>query len=251
MNLFDLESDIDAANDVLHMHGIECPLLATDKPGMLTKDGEDRQSYRVPSECHATVYVDKPDLFAFKLRYKDKDYQAKWTRAGELEYRLGAEVCRGLLNVPRCWAMHAIVGDIDKGGDARVLDIDKSVDIPEEPQVTQERKWIPLRQMENRCVYLCDARNFKLGIWMGGMMHGMRAKWGDRFLDSEFHLDQPTGTCKPLVKLTEPLTRLDKVSNLDFRGRIVMEDILESMEQLFQGMAKLNEPSDVFREVYP
>lgn len=222
--------------------GFDCPLMG-EATGNWHKDGEDHPSYMVPAGCVATVYADTPEKLEFKLWYKGKEYNAKWTEDGALEYRLTQGICRGLLNVPRCCAIHIMVQDIDKS--SAILEIAKE---QEEPA---ERKWIPLRQMENRCVYLCNARNFRLGIWMGGMMHGMRAKWGDRFLDSEFHLDQPTGTCKPWVKLTEPLTRLEKVSNLDFRGRIVMEDILESMEQLFQGMAKLNEPSDVFREVYP
>lgn len=221
--------------------GFDCPLMG-EATGNWHKNGEDHPSYMVPAGCMATVYVDTPDRLEFKLWHKGKEYNAKWTKDGALEYRLTHGICRGLLNVPRCCAIHMMVQDLNKFGAVTETD-DKAEPV--------ERKWIPLDKMEDRCVYLVNARNFRLGVWMDGWMHGVREKWGNRFVDREAHWDHDGGTCKPWVKLTEPLIRLNGVSYKDFRGHIVMCDILESMEQLFQGMAKLNEPSDVLRETYP
>ena len=49
--------------------------------------------------------------------------------------------------------------------------------------------------------YLCNARNFKEGVWNGHVFEYMRTKFTRVFLDTERHYDEgpPHGTVKPLM----------------------------------------------------
>ena len=64
--------------------------------------------------------------------------------------------------------------------------------------------YIPLADCEKGHLYKVRCRNFVLGIFDGetGFI-GIRAKFGNRFLDTEFHWDQgpPYGTVLPLEDL--------------------------------------------------
>lgn len=53
--------------------------------------------------------------------------------------------------------------------------------------------------------YVCDARNFTVGIWNGNSFDYMRFKFGDTFPDTEFHWDDgpPYGTVKPLLLIED------------------------------------------------
>ena len=46
-------------------------------------------------------------------------------------------------------------------------------------------------------VYICEGRNFDIGVWFEQGIEGIRYKFGDRFLDHENHWDIE-GTIKPL-----------------------------------------------------
>jgi hypothetical protein len=78
--------------------------------------------------------------------------------------------------------------------------------------VTDEKKWIPMAECVENGIYLVDARNFSIGIWMPSAhlktrtfyFSGIRHKWGSVFIDQEEHWDcgEPHGTAKP-YKLLE------------------------------------------------
>ena len=93
--------------------------------------------------------------------------------------------------------------------------------------------------MFDYCAYRCDARNFNVGIWYNGRMYGIREKFGDRYIDYENHWDdgpEGHGTCKPLTRLTAPLSaRLDghmfDIGN--WRGHIVLQDMLFVLEEVY------------------
>lgn len=67
-----------------------------------------------------------------------------------------------------------------------------------------EERWLPLDQCEDRGVYKLWARNLRVGVYNAkrkGFI-GIRNKWGERFLDMEFHWDHDYyPTAKPLEKI--------------------------------------------------
>ena len=99
-----------------------------------------------------------------------------------------------------------------------------------------EHVYIPKDDMIDYCIYLCNARNFKYGIWRGDKMYGIRHKFGDTFIDGEYHWDEDaTGTCQPLIRLTDKLTDRIHPSFFDvsnWRGQCVLHDILAGFEAL-------------------
>ena len=50
--------------------------------------------------------------------------------------------------------------------------------------------------------YYCEARNFTVGEWNGGVFVYERIKFGTKFMDTENHWDDgpPHGTVKPLSR---------------------------------------------------
>lgn len=52
--------------------------------------------------------------------------------------------------------------------------------------------------------YMVNARNFSSAIWTGESFAGLRFKFGDYFIDHEYHWDDgpPHGTVKPIRLLT-------------------------------------------------
>lgn len=60
-------------------------------------------------------------------------------------------------------------------------------------------KWIPKEELIDGQVYMCDARNFTLGVWNGDVFEYLRYKFGTTFPDTECHWDDgpPHGTVKP------------------------------------------------------
>ena len=100
-----------------------------------------------------------------------------------------------------------------------------------------ETKWIKKEDMQDFCMYKVDARNFSVGIWFEGKMHGLREKYGDMFIDTEFHYDDgpPYGTCKPLVKLSSSLDKgyrlhASMFDRSNWRGQSALTDILYGAE---------------------
>jgi hypothetical protein len=79
-------------------------------------------------------------------------------------------------------------------------------------ETMNEKKWIPMTECIEKGIYLVDARNFSVGIWLPSAMlktrefyfSGIRHKWGSTFIDQEEHWDcgEPYGTAKP-YKLLE------------------------------------------------
>lgn len=98
--------------------------------------------------------------------------------------------------------------------------------------------YIKKNDMQENCIYFCNARNFNFGIWHEGQMYGVRHKWGDTYLDSEYHWDdgaENCGTCKPYVQLTDSIEDRIHPSFFDcrnWRGQGVLHDILYPFEQL-------------------
>lgn len=58
------------------------------------------------------------------------------------------------------------------------------------------REWVPLDQLVVGSAYELASRNLHTGIWDGRDFHGIRTKFGDKFMDSETHydLDEHHGT---------------------------------------------------------
>lgn len=98
--------------------------------------------------------------------------------------------------------------------------------------------YIKKEDLENFCAYICDARNFEIGIWYDGKMYGIRHKFCDSYIDTEFHYDDGAkncGTCKPLVKLTASLKDRLHPSIFEFdnwRGEFVLHDILFALNSI-------------------
>jgi hypothetical protein len=62
---------------------------------------------------------------------------------------------------------------------------------------------IPIEELEIGYAYELEARNIFIGIWDGKEFHGIRTKFGNKFMDSEIHydLDDHYGTAKAIRKL--------------------------------------------------
>lgn len=63
--------------------------------------------------------------------------------------------------------------------------------------------YIPKNDLETGASYVCNARNFDVGIWNGESFDYTRKKFGEYFMDKEYHWDDgaPYGTAKPLYKI--------------------------------------------------
>jgi len=94
------------------------------------------------------------------------------------------------------------------------------------------QEYIKKEDLKDFCVYYCNARNFSFGIWYDGKMYGIRYKFGDRYIDTEYHWDdgaENCGTCKPLIQITSALNDRIHPSFFDmrnWRGHTVLQDIL-------------------------
>lgn len=69
---------------------------------------------------------------------------------------------------------------------------------------TTEPKRIPLPDCVKGRVYKIRCRNLKLGVFDGNEgFIGIRTKWSDRYLDTEYHWDQgePHGTVRGVAEL--------------------------------------------------
>ena len=77
------------------------------------------------------------------------------------------------------------------------------------PGLQQARRYLPITQLEDGCIYLIHARNSYVGIWRASVRGFtlVREKFGRRFLSTEFHWDTgaPFGTVKPFVKVSGPV----------------------------------------------
>lgn len=101
--------------------------------------------------------------------------------------------------------------------------------------------YIRKEDMKDFCIYFCEARNFNYGIWHGGRMYGIRHKFGDSFIDAEYHWDDRAenyGSCKPFLQITTPM--IDRVHPSFFdvsnwRGQGVLLDILSPFSHLVTG----------------
>jgi len=91
-------------------------------------------------------------------------------------------------------------------------------------------------ELEDFCLYKCEARNFSIGIWFNGKMHGLRRKFGDEYVDTEYHWDDENyGTCRPLKKISSSLKERLHPSMFDvsnWRGQSVLHDVLFTAEAI-------------------
>jgi len=64
-------------------------------------------------------------------------------------------------------------------------------------------KTVPLEELIVGEAYELEARNIRIGVWDGKEFHGIRTKFGDRFIDAEIHydLDARHGTAKAVRRL--------------------------------------------------
>ena len=64
---------------------------------------------------------------------------------------------------------------------------------------------IPVEELVPGCAYGGCGRNFDVAIWDGRTFHGARQKFGNYFMDDEFHWDTDDryGTFQPLRMLGE------------------------------------------------
>lgn len=103
--------------------------------------------------------------------------------------------------------------------------------------VLNDEGYIKKEHLKDFCAYLCNARNFKIGIWHNNEMYYLRHKFGDSFIDSEYHWDDGSencGTCKPLKQISNKLDRLDDnmFRHDNWRGQIVLSDVLSVFDAL-------------------
>lgn len=97
--------------------------------------------------------------------------------------------------------------------------------------------------MQNNTLYICDARNFSLGLWHNGKMYYIRSKFGDSYIDTENHWDdgkENCGTCKPIrafsSKLSERITDDSLFDCRNWRAQIVLHDILSCANSIFENV---------------
>lgn len=97
--------------------------------------------------------------------------------------------------------------------------------------------------MQNNTLYVCDARNFSLGLWHNGRMYYIRSKFGNSYIDTENHWDDGKdnyGTCKPIRTFSSKLdNRLTDESLFDYRNwraQIVLHDILSCANSIFENV---------------
>lgn len=62
---------------------------------------------------------------------------------------------------------------------------------------------IPLTECVARRIYKLHSRNLKVGVFNGEAFIGIRTKFGNKFLDKEYHCDYECGTAKPLEEIGE------------------------------------------------
>lgn len=79
----------------------------------------------------------------------------------------------------------------------------KREDALKEPMLREREKYIPLSECVNKGIYKIHSRNLEYGVYNAKQMGfiGIRTKFGNRFLDMEYHWDYgqgPYGTVKPL-----------------------------------------------------
>lgn len=97
--------------------------------------------------------------------------------------------------------------------------------------------------MQNNTLYVCNARNFSLGLWHDGKMYYIRSKFGDSYIDTENHWDDGKdnyGTCKPIrafsSKLSDRLTDESLFDCRNWRSQIVFHDILSCANSIFENV---------------
>ena len=66
-----------------------------------------------------------------------------------------------------------------------------------------EKGMIELKDLVIGRAYELEARNLRIGIWDGREFHGIRHKFGNKFIDGEIHwdLDDFCGTAKAVREL--------------------------------------------------
>ena len=70
-------------------------------------------------------------------------------------------------------------------------------------KLNERIKYIPLKDLKVGQAYLLNARNIQVGIWDGKEFHGIRHKFGEKFMDAEIHYDLDTrhGTALAIKEL--------------------------------------------------
>lgn len=82
-------------------------------------------------------------------------------------------------------------------------------------------KLIALNELEVGRIYLLDCRNLYFGVYIGeGIFVGVRQKFGDRFLDREYHYDasKKFGTVEGMESTDYTFKCPDSIEDLDHGG---------------------------------
>jgi hypothetical protein len=90
-------------------------------------------------------------------------------------------------------------------------------------------KLIPVNELEVGRIYLLDCRNLYFGVYAGeGIFVGVREKFGDRFLDREYHYDtsRQFGTVEGMEPTNYTFECPDSIEDLNHK------DLFEFLEDL-------------------
>jgi hypothetical protein len=70
-------------------------------------------------------------------------------------------------------------------------------------EIRMTEKWIKKEDLIEGCEYYCRARNFQVGRWNGKEFCYVRVKFGQYFMDKEYHWDDgpPNGTVQPIMRI--------------------------------------------------
>jgi hypothetical protein len=120
------------------------------------------------------------------------------------------------------------------------------------------KRYIPLEECKDGYLYRISSRNLSLGVYSAAIksFYGIRTKFGDRFIDDEYHWDlgSPFGTCKPRQELEQcPIKfvgELYPLSGNESYDKWRHEKILNSRELLNWLDTKLKEYQSVWSSTY-
>jgi hypothetical protein len=77
--------------------------------------------------------------------------------------------------------------------------------VPTNNMKKETSKYLKIEDCIDGAIYEVDARNFSFGIFSADKktFTGIRYKWGDFFLDEEYHWDYRKGTVRPFTLIEQ------------------------------------------------
>jgi len=81
-------------------------------------------------------------------------------------------------------------------------------------------EYIKKEQLQTGELYVCRARNFKIGRWTGKEFRYVGSEWGQLTVDTELHFDDDPhyGTVQPIMKLSEAEAMLTDLEFVNQQG---------------------------------